>query len=169
MNRVILFFITPLSQLKSSFAEVDINETELPKISQVRIISKTQAKEMYQLMKDVHELFEKHQITYWVVGDTLLGAIRHYGIIPWDDDMDIGIDEKDISKFKALSYELNKLNYEINSGRLFFKIQAINGKLDSCEDGDNWSIKSRSPWLDVFSYKEEKDQYVHANETVRSW
>lgn len=65
----------------------------------------------YQLMKDVHELFEKVGITYWVIAGTLLGAVRHSGIIPWDHDLDISIFEKDITQLIKLEPQLNKLGY----------------------------------------------------------
>jgi hypothetical protein len=44
---------------------------------------------IYQMVKDIHEVFEKHDITYWAEGGTLIGAMRHNGQIPWDDDADL--------------------------------------------------------------------------------
>ncbi len=40
-------------------------------------------------------MFEKHQLPYWLESGSVLGAIRHAGLIPWDDDLDIGIFEED--------------------------------------------------------------------------
>src|SRR5437868_1379322 len=54
---------------------------------------------LYQLMKDVHELFMVNKLEYWIQGGTLLGAIRHKGIIPWDDDIDINIKLEDEKLF----------------------------------------------------------------------
>lgn len=68
---------------------------------------------MYQLMKDVHNIFKKYGITYWIDGGTLLGAMRHKGIIPWDDDLDICIDKKDIPRVRILASVFDKLGYEM--------------------------------------------------------
>ena len=40
-------------------------------------------------------VFEQHGVTYWLDGGSLLGAFRHNGLIPWDDDLDIGMFEAD--------------------------------------------------------------------------
>lgn len=42
-------------------------------------------------IKIIHEILVTYNIPYYMLGGTMLGAIRHKGFIPWDDDMDIGI------------------------------------------------------------------------------
>jgi lipopolysaccharide cholinephosphotransferase len=54
---------------------------------------------MLRMLKIFDYLCNKHDIKYFLTGGTLLGAIRHQGFIPWDDDLDIGMTRDNYEKF----------------------------------------------------------------------
>lgn len=56
-------------------------------------------KVLLKITADIAFICEKNNITYILVGGSLLGAIRHNGFIPWDDDMDLGILSDDYDRF----------------------------------------------------------------------
>lgn len=49
----------------------------------------------------------KYNLKYYLIGGSLLGAVRHNGIIPWDDDIDVGMPRKDYDRFVKLNKEFN--------------------------------------------------------------
>ena len=56
----------------------------------------------YGIMKFLKKICDENDIDYYLAYGTLLGAVRHHGFIPWDDDVDIYIKGKDIDKFADL-------------------------------------------------------------------
>jgi len=55
--------------------------------------------ELLIMVKDFHEFCIKYNLKYYIIGGTLLGAVRHQGFIPWDDDIDIGMPRDSYDKF----------------------------------------------------------------------
>lgn len=55
-----------------------------------------------EIMKYIDSLCRNHDITYYIMGGTALGAVRHGGFIPWDDDLDIFMTPSEYEKFKRV-------------------------------------------------------------------
>lgn len=83
--------------------DVELKEKYNPEGSDLR---KAQLR-MLDMVLYLDKLFKEHNITYYIEGGNLLGAVRHGGFIPWDDDFDIVVDIKDIKKIKKLFKDNN--------------------------------------------------------------
>lgn len=101
-----------------------------------------------QLLRIVAKLCDKLELSYWLDFGTLLGAVRHHGFIPWDDDMDVAMPRNDFNR--ALSELKNELmNYDI----------------DLCEEnqiGIGYHHKETGIWLDIFAH----DEYFYSKDNI---
>lgn len=67
------------------------------------------------MMDEIHRICKENDIKYTLMGGSLIGAIRHKGFIPWDDDLDIGMMWEDYEKFIKVTRNLNHewLEFEV--------------------------------------------------------
>lgn len=69
--------------------------------------------ELLKLFKAFIDFCNQHQLTYYAAYGTALGAVRHKGMIPWDDDIDVCMPRKDYERFLQLRRTLNNTPYYI--------------------------------------------------------
>ena len=70
---------------------------------------------LYEMMCEIDTICRKHKIKYVICGGTLLGAVRHKGFIPWDDDVDIRMERTEYNKFCQVCQD------ELDSDKYFFQ------------------------------------------------
>lgn len=112
---------------------------------------------MLEILKCVDEICCKHNIPYWLSSGTLLGAIRHGGFIPWDDDIDIEILYSDKERFiKACLSDLpkDKVLQHNGSDKSYFldilKVRDLNTYIDeSCNIGSR-KYKTKYSYNGIF-------------------
>ena len=66
-----------------------------------------------EILDDFVKVCEKHKLRYFLTGGTMLGAVRHSGFIPWDDDVDIGMPREDYDKFIEIGDEALGDKYQL--------------------------------------------------------
>lgn len=65
------------------------------------------------ITKEFIKICDKYGLKYYMIGGTMLGAIRHQGFIPWDDDIDLGMPREDYEKFLSVAQKELPANYSI--------------------------------------------------------
>ncbi len=118
-----------------------ISPTEIPPAN--GILKDIQDAEL-KLLQEIDEVCKKTKIKYWLDFGALLGAVRHQGFIPWDDDIDLGMMREDYEKFQN---EFNNLTANKN---LFVELY-------SHKNGNGNILKVRHKllptiFIDIFPY-----------------
>ena len=122
-------------------------------------ISKHRQLQLSQLKiaKEIKRVCEKNNIKYFLDAGSMLGAVRHQGFIPWDDDMDIGMLDEEYKRFleiapKELGEEFFLDNYSLNKeyGLVFSKVRLKNTKYVERLGATN--SEHQEIFVDVFPY-----------------
>ena len=93
------------------------------------------------ILRKIKKICDEEGITFSLYGGTLLGAVRHHGFIPWDDDIDIVLERKDFNQFKKtidLDPDLSCEYYYIPTGEKTIKVK---------------HKESNVFWVDVFIFE----------------
>lgn len=100
-----------------------------PNCDLIHVITDTELKQLQdcflQILKDIDAVCKKHDICYMAAGGTALGAIRHKGFIPWDDDADIIMPRADLEKFKQIFTVEMGDKYEMTSPNSPFRLESM--------------------------------------------
>lgn len=123
---------------------------------------------LVQVYKKFAEFCSQHNLTFFAAYGTMIGAIRHHGFIPWDDDIDVFMLRVDYERFLSLSNTLNDPGYEICS-YLEGKSPYPFAKFYTTE-GTIWEYSQFpfiiGPWIDVFPIDEGDMDDEHANKVL---
>jgi len=107
------------------------------------------------IVKEVVAICDKHGFKYYMLGGTMLGAIRHKGFIPWDDDIDLGIPRKDYDAFiniaqDELSEHLKLVNYHTDPNYHYYITRILDTKTVVEEERIGNENKYTNASIDIF-------------------
>ena len=110
---------------------------------------------MLGMLKELDRICRKHDIPYFLYWGTLLGAIRHDGFIPWDDDLDVAVLHKDYQRLmKVLPEELPEhiaLQTNDTDKNYFYFFAKLRDKRSFLDEGAYDRVfKERGIFIDIF-------------------
>lgn len=124
----------------------ELNNKELRQLQEVEL----------EILIEFDRICKKNNIDYSLCGGTLIGAVRHKGFIPWDDDIDVNMLRKDYDKFvKIVNKDLDKKRFFFQSmetdSSYGFPIAKLKRK-DSLyvESSSTRDEEEQNIWIDIF-------------------
>ena len=133
--------------------------------------------ELLSVLKVIDEICARHNIKYFADWGTMLGAVRHGGFIPWDDDLDICMLRDDYDKFRDVADEelpegFVIHDYERQKEHWLFLARVVNHD-KMCFDDDYLKAHNNFPWLvgiDIFLkdylYKDDEKETARDKEIM---
>jgi lipopolysaccharide cholinephosphotransferase len=113
----------------------------------------------FAIAAEIRRICHENDIKFFIIAGTLLGAVRHQGFIPWDDDMDIGMLRSEYEKFLACAAEqlpeqfvLQTWHHDAGFGLPMAKVRQVNTRLV-----ERNSINARDQkgiFVDIFPFDE---------------
>jgi len=111
---------------------------------------------MLEMLTFIDSVCQKHKINYWLGAGTLLGAVRHQGFIPWDDDVDIEMTKPDYLRLiECLKLEMSPgyvlQTHDTDRNYVFpvAKLRDKNSKVNEMRNA-NVNYKFRGVFVDIF-------------------
>ena len=130
-----------------------------------------------EILKELDSFCNKHNIEYFAIEGTLLGAVRHNGFIPWDDDVDVCMKREDYNRFIKLAKESFNKDYVLDCFETNKKHWTVCAKLQLVKE-TKFKIKrlqnialSISPSIDIFPIDavDDTESTKKAYSMVRFW
>ena len=112
---------------------------------------------------ELKRVCDKYNLSLYADGGTMLGAVRHSGFIPWDDDMDFAMSREDYKKLcevanREFNYPYFWLTEETDPGTAFGHGQLRNSKTTGFVEGGEVYGKNHGIFIDVFPFDNVPDE-----------
>lgn len=130
--------------------------------------------ESLSILKDIHSFCNKHGIKYSIAGGTLLGAIRHKGFIPWDDDIDLMMPREDYERFcrTYCSGQYQLLSYH-NDKSCKIAYARVCDMTRTLVLNQAWTSEKVGLWIDIFPFdgaEDDRTNFIrHYSSCKRIW
>jgi hypothetical protein len=134
-------------------------EQELTKL---RITSQSIVDLIYDTLECVHQVLLEARIRYTIIGGTALGAARHKGLIPWDDDADTAILDDDEQRLLSLKETFKKRGFVL-APAAFVGYRVHHATLTKPRAAD----QARCPFVDIFLLRDTGSKYEYVNDDAR--
>lgn len=120
---------------------------------------------IFEIMKVFDRVCRENALRYYMLGGTMLGAVRHKGFIPWDDDADFGLPREDYERLLALPEEAFPSGYRL---RHFSKEEEVPYAFIRLEDENTTCIEARRSgsgyaggvYIDIFPLDADSNFYL---------
>ena len=107
---------------------------------------------LLEMLTEIDTFCQQKKIRYFLVGGTLLGAIRHNGFIPWDDDIDIGFPREDynrfLKEFVSTSGHIKVIDFHNKENYIWSAAKAVDERTVLIENGNK--KQSIGIFIDIF-------------------
>jgi len=123
-------------------------------------------KKLYAIAHQTHAFLKKHGIVHWACEGTLLGIVRHKGLIPWDDDVDFGITIGQRKKLMDIPKEdWDRAGLALGKHWLGFKVYFKDG--EEIPNTGEWTYKF--PFVDLFVWEKKGDRWRYTRGKRALW
>ncbi len=112
--------------------------------------------QLFSMYCDVKRVLDAHGIMHFVHYGTAIGALRHDGFIPWDNDIDVVVWHRDLEKVHSV------LSRELDPEKYYYHIPSADTHphvIARTEDFENDLKKKRAPFIDIFVMDEYPDRF----------
>ena len=137
-------------------------------VNHLKFTDKLIVKRVYLLGRIIASVFESAALPYWTSGGTTLGAVRHGGLIPWDDDIDLCLLERDENHFLSLKNTLSENGLVVWKAHHFgYRIYHQSESVPMTGDSSIIGLEYHYPFCDIFLMSTKKNKYILAYKSAR--